>query len=195
MTSTAPLSWAWPRFANVVAVVAVVGLVVAVVTATTGHEPAGDRPVPRRRRGDHADGRPAPRRRRQPVPALLLPRPRRRSPPSPPSAFDRLVPRVLPACVVAAMAWWAIKPDADRRRSGVHPATPRQRRRTAAGAARPSRRRRLADGRRRADRRRRGRRRRRLLRRPRAVEAPNRAVESGIRWPRSCAPDRSSFSD
>ena len=36
LTSTAPLSWAWPRFANLVAVVAVVGLVVAVVTATVG---------------------------------------------------------------------------------------------------------------------------------------------------------------
>ena len=58
MASTAPLSWAWPRFANIVGLVAIVGLVVALVRP---------RRTSRRAiavclvavRGHHADRRPA----------------------------------------------------------------------------------------------------------------------------------------
>ncbi len=108
IVSTAPLSWAWPRFANVAAVLAVVGLVVALVRP---------RPGTRRRAivicllsvavitltvAQHlAGGGSAYPRYFFPVLGVLAALAA--------LGFDRLVPRVLPAVVVAAMAWWAIK--------------------------------------------------------------------------------------
>ena len=86
-TDTYPLSWwAWPRFANLSAVVAIVGLIVGSDQAPAGNEPAGHRRLPPRRGGHHADGRSTPRRRRQSVPAVLLPRARRSRRAWPPSA-------------------------------------------------------------------------------------------------------------
>jgi hypothetical protein len=106
--STAPLSWAWPRFANVAAVLGVVGLVVAVVRP---------RPGTHRRAivmcllsvgvitltvAQHlAGGGSAYPRYFFPVLGVVAALAA--------LGFDRLVPRVLPAVVVAAMAWWAIK--------------------------------------------------------------------------------------
>ena len=106
--STAPLSWAWPRFANVAAVVGVVGLLVAIV-----------KPSPRTSRraivlcllsvgvitltvAQHlAGGGSAYPRYFFPVLGVLAALAA--------LGFDRLVPRLLPAVVVAAMAWWAIR--------------------------------------------------------------------------------------
>ena len=122
-----------------------------------GDEPAGDRRVPPRRGGHHADRRPAPRRRRQSVPALLLPSARRARRPRRRRASIDSCRVLLPAVVVAAMAWWAIK----QMPIGVDPVFTRRPRDNGAvpppALARASRRRRLADGRRRADRRRSGR--------------------------------------
>ena len=108
LTSTAPLSWAWPRFANVVAVVAVAGLVlvvvrtrsaitrrsialclvaIALIVATVAqHIAGGGNPYPRYLFPVLG------------VAAALVA-----------LAFDRLLPRVLPAALVAVMAWWAIR--------------------------------------------------------------------------------------
>ena len=177
-----------------VAVVAVVGLIVAVVRPRRGTSRRAIALCLARRRSHHADGRPAPRRRRQSVPALLLPGARRAGRPGRSSASTDWCRACCPLVVVAAMAWWAIEADADRRRSGVHPAAARQRRGAATGAAGASRRRRLADGGRRADRRRGAGRHGRPCASAGAVEAANGAVESGIRWPPSCAHDRSSYS-
>ena len=108
MASTAPLSWAWPRFANIVGLVAIVGLVVAlvrpqartsrraiavcllavaVITLTVAqHLAGGGSPYPRYF---------------FPVLGVLAALAA--------VGFDRLLPRLLPAAVVIAMAWWAIK--------------------------------------------------------------------------------------
>jgi Dolichyl-phosphate-mannose-protein mannosyltransferase len=108
MASTAPLSWAWPRFANIVGLVAIVGLVVAMVRPRAGtrrraiavcllaaavitltvaqHLAGGGSPYPRYF---------------FPVLGVLAALAA--------VGFDRLLPGVLPAAVVAAMAWWAIK--------------------------------------------------------------------------------------
>lgn len=106
--STAPLSWAWPRFANVVGVAAVAGLVLALlrpppwlsrravalcllgvgVTAVTvaQHLAGGGSPYPRYL---------------FPVLGVLAALAA--------LALDRLVPRLLPAIVIVAMGWWAIR--------------------------------------------------------------------------------------
>jgi len=108
MTSTAPLSWAWPRYANLVAVVAVAGLVVAVVRVRPGvsrrafavcglavavitmtvaqHVAGGGSLYPRYFFPVLGV-----------VAALFA------------VAFDRLIPRLLPATLLAAMGWWAIR--------------------------------------------------------------------------------------
>ncbi len=108
MASTAPLSLAWPRLANIVGFVAIVGLVVAlvrpqartsrraiavcllavaVITLTVAqHLAGGGSPYPRYF---------------FPVLGVLAALAA--------VGFDRLLPRLLPAAVVVAMAWWAIK--------------------------------------------------------------------------------------
>jgi hypothetical protein len=108
-TATYPLNgWLWPRFANLYAVVAIVGLVVAtvrprrgtsrraiavcliafaVITVTVAqHLAGGGNPYPRYF---------------FPVLGVLAALAA--------VAFERLVPRLLPAVVVGAMAWWAMK--------------------------------------------------------------------------------------
>jgi hypothetical protein len=108
MASTAPLSWAWPRFANIVGLLVVVGLVVALA-----------RPRARTSRraiavcllavavialtvAQHLAGGGSPYSRYFfPVLGVLAALAA--------VALDRLLPRLLPAAVVAAMAWWAIK--------------------------------------------------------------------------------------
>jgi hypothetical protein len=121
MISTAPLSWAWPRFVNLVAVVAVIGLVVAIARPRMGtsrraialclvavavitftvaqHLSGGGSAYPRYF---------------FPVLGVL----------SVLAAIglDRLVPGVLPALVVGAMAWWAIR----QMPIGVNPAITRR---------------------------------------------------------------------
>jgi hypothetical protein len=108
MTSTAPLSRAWPRFANLLAVVAIVGLVVALVRPRPGtskrglalcllavalitltvaqHIAGGGSPYPRYF---------------FPVLGVLAALAA--------VSFERLLPRLLPALVIALMAWWAIR--------------------------------------------------------------------------------------
>jgi hypothetical protein len=108
MVGTAPLSWAWPRFANLVAFVAVVGVIVAIVRPRAGtsrraialclvavavitftvaqHLAGGGSAYPRYF---------------FPVLGVLAVLAA--------VGLDRLVARVLPAVVVAAMAWWAIR--------------------------------------------------------------------------------------
>jgi hypothetical protein len=134
MLSTAPLSpgWprlAWPRFANLIAAVIVAGLVVLVVRARTGDK-------------DHATDEPGVMSRRSLVLCLLAvavitvtvaqhlsgggsPYPRYFFPVLGVLAalaalsLDRLLPRILPALLVAAMAWWAIR----QMPTGVDPTT------------------------------------------------------------------------
>jgi hypothetical protein len=121
MISTAPLSWAWPRFANVVAVVAIIGLIVAIARPRRGtsrraialclvaaavitftvaqHLAGGGSPYPRYFfpvLGVFA------------VLAAI--------------GLDRLVPGVLPGIVAAAMACWAIR----QMPIGVSPAVTRR---------------------------------------------------------------------
>jgi hypothetical protein len=109
MTATYPLGgWVWPRFANLFAAVAIVGLivavfkprrgtsrraiavcllVVAVITVTvTQHLAGGGNPFPRYF---------------FPVLGVLAALAA--------VGFERLVPRLLPVLVVAAMAWWAMR--------------------------------------------------------------------------------------
>jgi hypothetical protein len=109
MTAAYPVSgWLWPRFANLYAVVAIVGLLVAVVkprrgtsrraiavcliafaviTLTVGqHLAGGGNPYPRYF---------------FPVLGVLAVLAA--------VGFERLVPILLPAVIVAAMAWWAIE--------------------------------------------------------------------------------------
>ena len=109
MTNTYPLSWwAWPRFANLFAVVAIVGFIVALIRPRRGtsrraiamcllaaafitltvaqHLAGGGNPYPRYF---------------FPVLGALAALAA--------LAFERLMPRLLPAVVVAAMAWWAIR--------------------------------------------------------------------------------------
>jgi hypothetical protein len=109
MTATYPLNgWLWPRFANLFAVVAIVGLIVAVVKPRRGtsrraiavcllavavitltvaqHLAGGGNPYPRYF---------------FPVLGVLAALAA--------LSFERLVPRLLPVLVVAAMAWWAMK--------------------------------------------------------------------------------------
>jgi Dolichyl-phosphate-mannose-protein mannosyltransferase len=108
MASTAPLSWAWPRFANIVGLVAIAGLVVALVRPRAGtsrraiavcvvavaiitltvaqHLAGGGSPYPRYF---------------FPVLGVLAALAA--------VGLDRLLPRLLPAAVVIAMAWWAVK--------------------------------------------------------------------------------------
>jgi hypothetical protein len=108
MASTAPLSWAWPRFANLVGLVALVGLVVALVRPRSGTS---------RRRiavcllavsvitltvAQHlAGGGNAYPRYFFPILGVLAALAA--------VGLERLLPRLLPAAVVVAMAWWAIK--------------------------------------------------------------------------------------
>ena len=139
IVSTAPLSWAWPRFANIAAVLGVAGLIVAIVRPRPGtcrraiavcllsvavitltvaqHLAGGGSAYPRYL-----------------FPALGV------LAALAALGFDRLIPRVLPAVVVAAMAWWAIK----QMPIGVDPVFTRRprdnRRGAAAGVARPPRR-------------------------------------------------------
>ena len=108
LASTAPLSWAWPRFANIVAVVSVGGLVTVLVTTRSSttrrsvalclasialivvtvaqHIAGGGNPYARYLFPVLG------------VAAALVA-----------LSLDRLIPRVLPALLVAAMAWWAIR--------------------------------------------------------------------------------------
>jgi 4-amino-4-deoxy-L-arabinose transferase-like glycosyltransferase len=108
MTSTAPLSWAWPRFAALLAVVSVTGSVVAIVRPRRGtsrrglllcvaavalitltvaqHIAGGGSPYPRYF---------------FPVLGVLAALVA--------VGLERLLPRLLPAVVIAAMAWWAIR--------------------------------------------------------------------------------------
>jgi hypothetical protein len=120
MVGTAPLSWAWPRFANVVALVAVVGLIVAIVRPRSG--------TSRRAIGlclvavavitftvaQHlaGGGSAYPRYLFPAIGALAV---------LAAIGLDRLA-RVLPAIVVAAMAWWAIR----QMPIGVNPAIARR---------------------------------------------------------------------
>ena len=194
MASTAPLSWAWPRFANLVGLVgrgrsrrrhrpaaerarsrraiALCLLAVAVITLTVAqHLAGGGSPYPRYF---------------FPVLGVLAALAA--------VGYDRSLPRLLPAVVVVAMAWWAV----NQMPIGVDPVFTRRPRDN--GAVPPPALRVLpvGDG-------------WRMVAAGvivtgavvivtalclglRAVEAPNRAVESGLRWPRSCAHDRSSSS-
>lgn len=121
MISTAPLSWAWPRFANLGAVLAAAGLIVAIARPRRGtsrraialcfvsgavitftvaqHLAGGGSPYPRYFFPVLG------------VFAVLVA-----------IGLDRLVAGVLPAIVIAAMAWWAIR----QMPIGVNPALTRR---------------------------------------------------------------------
>ncbi len=135
MASTAPLSWAWPRFANIVGLVAIVGLVVALARPRAGYEQEGHRRLPRRRGDHHSDSRPASRRRRQRLLALLLSSARRARCPCRRRVRSPLAPSA-PGSGRRGDGLVGDQTDAHWCRPGVHSPPSRQRRSATSGPAR-----------------------------------------------------------
>ena len=122
LASTAPLSWARPRFVNLVGLVAVAGLIVALARPRSaragGRSPSASSPlaVVTMTVAQHLAGGGSP------YPRYFFPMLGVLAALAGRSPTTVSLPRLLPAVVVAAMAWWAIR----QMPIGVDPATTRR---------------------------------------------------------------------